>query len=165
MWDEKYLLVSNFSPLLEYILRSRRGFWLDEAPTLVERCLLWTGAKQCPDIFRRAFYDCSVASFAVRVVTWVDRSAIVFINSATDFLLACVAVARFAIAMMWSCYISVIHRRIGLYGLHIGCIPLGLRSTGLSLCFHKRCCKVSLEIAPVLIEPRFAGPFLTIILI
>ena len=43
----------------------------------------------------------------MRVVTWFDSSAIVFVNSATNVLSSCVAVARFSSAMVWSWYISV----------------------------------------------------------
>ena len=52
--------------------------------------------------FRQAFSDCAVASFAVRVVTWDDISAIVFVNSATDVLSDFVAVTIFASAIVWS---------------------------------------------------------------
>ena len=41
-------------------------------------------AKRCPDFFRREFFQCSVASFAVRIATRVESSAIVFVNSATE---------------------------------------------------------------------------------
>ena len=44
-------------------------------------------------------------SFAVRVATWLDSSDIVFVNSATEVLSACVAVARFARARVWYCCI------------------------------------------------------------
>ena len=64
-------------------------------------------AKQCPDLFIQVFSDCAIASFAVRVVTWDDSSANVFVNSATDVLLDCVLIARFASYMVWSCCISV----------------------------------------------------------
>ena len=43
----------------------------------------------------------------MRVATWLDSSDIVFVTSATDVLSACVAVARFASARVWSCCISV----------------------------------------------------------
>ena len=45
--------------------------------------------------------------FAVRLVTWDDSSAIVFVNSAINFLSDCVAIARFASAMVWYCCILV----------------------------------------------------------
>ena len=48
-----------------------------------------------------------MASFAVRVETWFESSKIAFVNSATEVLLDCVAVARFASARVWSCCISV----------------------------------------------------------
>ena len=48
-----------------------------------------------------------VTSFAGRVATWVESSAIVFVNIVTNVLSACVAVARFTSAMVWSCCISV----------------------------------------------------------
>ena len=57
--------------------------------------------------FRRAFLDCGIASFAVRVATCLENSKIVFVNSAAEVLLACVAVARFASARVWPCCISV----------------------------------------------------------
>ena len=44
--------------------------------------------------------------FAVRVVTWDDSSAIVFVKIATNVLLDCVSVTRFASAMLCSCCIS-----------------------------------------------------------
>ena len=64
-------------------------------------------AKRCLDFIRQAFLDCAVMSFAVRVATWLKSSKIVFVNSATEVLLACVAVAIFASARVWSCCISV----------------------------------------------------------
>ena len=65
------------------------------------------GAKQCPNFSRRVFSDCAVASFAVRVATWLDSYKIVFVNSMTEVLSDCVAVARFASARVWSCCILV----------------------------------------------------------
>ena len=62
---------------------------------------------QCPDLLRRVFSDCSVESFAVREVTSIVRSAIVLVKSTTNFLSVCVAVARFANAIVWSCCITV----------------------------------------------------------
>ena len=56
-------------------------------------------------------------------------------------------------------------RRVGLWILHIGPIPLGLRSPGVYLCFFKRSCEVSFKIAPGFVKPRFAGTFPEIILI
>ena len=56
--------------------------------------------------FTRVFSDCAVASFAVKVATWIDISDIFFMSSATDVLLDCVAVAIFASARVWSCCIS-----------------------------------------------------------
>ena len=53
------------------------------------------------------FSDFSVASFAVRVVTWNDISVIVFFNSTTNVLSTCVAVVRFANSMVWDCCILV----------------------------------------------------------
>ena len=53
-------------------------------------------AEQCTNFFIRAFLECDVASFAVRVDN--DISAIVFVNSATKVLSVCVAVAIFASA-------------------------------------------------------------------
>ena len=52
--------------------------------------------------FRQEFSEYAVASFAVRVETWVERSTIVFVRSATEVLLACVTVARFASNRVWS---------------------------------------------------------------
>ena len=43
----------------------------------------------------------------VRLATWVESPDIVFVNSATDVLLACVAVVRFGSARVWSCFMSV----------------------------------------------------------
>ena len=40
-------------------------------------------------------------------MTWDDISAIVFINSTTDVLSACVSVVRFFSATVWSCCILV----------------------------------------------------------
>ena len=57
--------------------------------------------------FSRELSDCAVASFAVRLETWIDSSDIVFVGSATDVLSYCVAVARFASARVWSYCISV----------------------------------------------------------
>ena len=57
--------------------------------------------------FRQALLDCAVASFVVRVATWLDISDIVFVNSVTDVLSACVAVARFTSARVWSCCLLV----------------------------------------------------------
>ena len=51
--------------------------------------------------------DCVVASFAIRVATWLNSSDIVFVDSATKVLLDCVAVARFSSAMVWPCCILV----------------------------------------------------------
>ena len=51
--------------------------------------------------------ECFVASFAVRIETWVESSAILFVNSATDVLSACVVVEIFASARVWSCCILV----------------------------------------------------------
>ena len=65
------------------------------------------GAKQYPDFFRRAFSVCAVACFGVRVANWPKSSDIVFVNSATEVLSACVAVAIFSSANMWSCCILV----------------------------------------------------------
>ena len=56
-------------------------------------------------------------------------------------------------------------RRIGLYVLHIGCIPLGLQGPGLSSGFLEHSCELSLKVAPGFLEPWFLGPCLTIILI
>ena len=53
------------------------------------------------------FSDCVVSSFKVRVETWVESSAIVFVNSATNVLLDCVYVARFSSTRVWSCCILV----------------------------------------------------------
>ena len=58
-------------------------------------------------IFKRAFSDCAVASLVVRVDIWFESSVIVFVNSATNVLSDCVAVARFASARVWYCYILV----------------------------------------------------------
>ena len=57
--------------------------------------------------FRRAFLECAVDSFTVRVATWVDISDIVFVNIATEVLSDCVAVARFASTRVWSYCILV----------------------------------------------------------
>ena len=57
--------------------------------------------------FRRAVSDCAVASFAGRVATWLDISKIIFVNRATEVLSACVSVARFTNARVWSYCISV----------------------------------------------------------
>ena len=65
-----------------------------------------SGAAACA-FLRWAFSNCAVDIFAVKVVTLVDSSAIVFINIATDVLSACVGVATFASAMVWSFYVSV----------------------------------------------------------
>ena len=43
----------------------------------------------------------------VRVETWVEISAIVFVNSATNVMSAFVDVAIFYTAMVWSCCILV----------------------------------------------------------
>ena len=51
--------------------------------------------------------DCAVASFAVRLATWLDSSNIVFVNSVTDVLSACVDVARLSSAGLWYCCILV----------------------------------------------------------
>ena len=37
-------------------------------------------------IFSRAFLDCAVMSFTVRVETWIDSYDIVFVSSATNVL-------------------------------------------------------------------------------
>ena len=52
------------------------------------------------------FYNCSVKSFAVREVTCVVRYAIVFVRSATDVLLYCVAVVSFSNVMVSYYFIS-----------------------------------------------------------
>ena len=46
--------------------------------------------------FIRVFLECDVSNFAVRVETWVESSAIVFDNSATEVMSDFAAVARFA---------------------------------------------------------------------
>ena len=61
----------------------------------------------CPDFFILSFLACAVASFSVSSATWLDSSKIVFVSSATDVVLACAEVARFASARVWSCCISV----------------------------------------------------------
>ena len=66
----------------------------------------WLVVNDVP-IFRRLFLERAVASFAVRVLTWVESSDIVFVNSVTKVLSACVAVAIFASARVWSCCILV----------------------------------------------------------
>ena len=53
------------------------------------------------------FSNCAVASFAVRVATWLDSSEIVFVTIVTKVMLACVAVERFARARVWYCCILV----------------------------------------------------------
>ena len=53
--------------------------------------------------FSQEFLACAVASFAVWVATWLDSSDIVFVSSATDVMLACVPVARFASTRVCSC--------------------------------------------------------------
>ena len=63
--------------------------------------------EQFSDVFRRAFSECAVASFAVRIATWIESSEIAFVNSVTEVLPACVAVARFSRARVWSCCILV----------------------------------------------------------
>ena len=45
--------------------------------------------------FRHVFSDCAVASFVVRVETWVESSVIVFVDRATNVLSDCVVVARY----------------------------------------------------------------------
>ena len=67
----------------------------------------WLGPSDGPIFSRREFLDCAVASFAVRLATWLEISEIVFVNSTTEVLSACVAVARFSSATVWSCYNSV----------------------------------------------------------
>ena len=57
--------------------------------------------------FTQAFLACDVASFAVRVATWLDSSDIIFVSSVNVVLLACVAVARFFSARVWSYCILV----------------------------------------------------------
>ena len=57
--------------------------------------------------FRRAFLDCAVAVFVVRVATWLESSEIFFVNSATNVMSACVAVTSFDSVRVWSCCISV----------------------------------------------------------
>ena len=57
--------------------------------------------------FRRAFSECTVAGFMVRLDTWVGSSLIVLVNSKSKFLPDCVTVAIFASTRVWSCYISV----------------------------------------------------------
>ena len=71
------------------------------------QCPWSAGAKRCPDLFRQVFSDYAVASFAVGVFTSDDSFAIAFVNSATNVISACVAVVRFASAMVWSCCILV----------------------------------------------------------
>ena len=61
------------------------------------------GAKQCPIFFRRAFSDCAVTSFVVKVATWLESSDIFFVNSATKVLSACAAFARFDSSRVWYC--------------------------------------------------------------
>ena len=67
----------------------------------------WLGPSDGPIFSRREFLDCAVASFVVRSATWLEISEIVFVNSTTEVLSACVAVARFSSATVWSCYNSV----------------------------------------------------------
>ena len=57
--------------------------------------------------FSQKFSDCAVASFTVRVATWIDSSEIASISSKTYVMLACVAIAIFASSRVWSYCISV----------------------------------------------------------
>ena len=104
-WEEQYPLGSNFCPLFEYTLRSWVEFWSDGFGFLYARWPCSSGAKRCTNFSRRAFSDCAIVSFAVRVATWIDISEIVFVNSATEVVSACVAIAIFDSARVWSCYI------------------------------------------------------------
>ena len=61
----------------------------------------------CPDFLIRAFSACAVARFAVISANWLESSEIVFVSRATDVLSACVAVAIFTSARVWSCCMSV----------------------------------------------------------
>ena len=65
------------------------------------------GLNNFPIFFSQEFSDCAVASFAVRVATWLNSYDIVFVSSATDVMLDCVAVAEFSSTRVWSCCISV----------------------------------------------------------
>ena len=65
------------------------------------------GTNDLPIFFRRAFWDCAVVSFAVRVASWLDSSDTVFMIRETEVLSDCVAVVRFASARLWSCCILV----------------------------------------------------------
>ena len=73
---------------------------------------------------RQALSDCSIARFAVRVATWVDISAIIFINIATGVLSACVDVARFTSAMVWSCCISLNNTALACADFTLSAYPL-----------------------------------------
>ena len=66
----------------------------------------WLGLNDVP-IFQTFFLECAVLSFAVRVETWVESSVIVFVNSATQVLLACVTVSIFTSTRVWFYCISV----------------------------------------------------------
>ena len=74
---------------------------------LAARCPCPAEVYCCPGFFIRAFLACAVASFSVSSATWLDSSGIVSVISATDVLLACVAVAIFASVRVWSCCILV----------------------------------------------------------
>ena len=105
-WEEQYPFGSKLCPLWEYRLRYRGGFVSNWVVFLDALCPRPAVVDWCPDFFIRTFSACVVASFAVSSATWLDSSETVFVRSVTDFLSACVAVARFASARMWSCCIS-----------------------------------------------------------
>ena len=80
--------------------------------------------EQFSDVFRRAFSECAVASFAVRIATWIESSEIAFVNSTTKVLSACVAIARFASASVWSLCILVKSATLACAGCTFAAYPL-----------------------------------------
>ena len=98
---------SNFGSLLEYTFWSWFEFGSDGVEFMDAQWLCSAGVEQCPNFSSQAFLDCAVASFTVRLATWLDSSDIVFVSSKTDVMSDCVAFARFASARVWSCCISV----------------------------------------------------------
>ena len=140
-------------------------FFSDGACTMDKQCPWSAGAKRCPDIFRQACSDCAIANFAVRVETFVEISEIVFCQQHDQYYVGvCCRCKIFQHNGVVLLHLGEQHR-IGLCGYQIGCIPLGLWSSGWSSGLLKRSYKVTFETAPGLLKTRFLGPFLTIILI